>query len=127
MKNNKNRELLTEIINIRCTPSMRQKLEDISTAANLPLREVVRRKIMSLKIPHREQIVFINELRALRREVARQGGLIKHSYSISPICKEESSAALNKQTEIFTHIGLLLKKIEEGYLANDCGCRRKEI
>lgn len=113
MERKQNKERLSEIINIRCTPSMKRMLEDAACVSNLPLREVVRRKLRGVRIPNKDYVVFINELRGLRREVARQGGLIKHSYTVSPISQAESAAALSAQKNIFFKIGFFIDRLEK--------------
>ena len=106
-------ERLSEIINIRCTPSMKRALEEAACLSNLTVREIIRRKLRGVRIPNRDCAVFIAELRALRREAARQGGLIKHLYNVNPVSPEESAAALNKQTDTLFRISLFIERLEK--------------
>ena len=105
-------EPMSEIINIRCTASTKKKLSEAAIASGLSLREVIRRKINGLKIPRKEKILLICELREVRRELARQGGLIKHLYNENPINKKESGRALNAQKIVFERLGELIAKSE---------------
>lgn len=113
MRRKTDTERLSEIINIRCTPSMKRALEEAACLSNLTVREIIRRKLRGVRIPNRDYAVFIAELRALRRETARQGGLIKHLYNVNPVSPEESAAALNKQTDTFFRIGLFIERLEK--------------
>ena len=106
------RETLSKMIIVRCTPAMKSRLEETALLTNLPLGEVIRRRLAGTKIPARGQVVLVNNLRELRRELARQGGLIKHLYNENPVNQHESAAALNEQSLAFLRISLLIEKIE---------------
>ncbi len=113
MRRKTDTERLSEIINIRCTPSMKRALEEAACLSNLTVREIIRRKLRGVRIPNRDYAVFIAELRALRREAARQGGLIKHLYNVNPVSPAESAAALNKQTDTLFRISLFIERLEK--------------
>lgn len=105
-------ERLSEMVVIRMTPSQKSRLDDVASAANLNRYEIIRRQLDNLKIPHRETINLVNELRVLRQEIGRQGGLLKNLYKTNPINVEESLQLLKKQEKIIIEIGLLVEKIE---------------
>lgn len=114
------REYLRERVIFRCSSSLRKKIEDVATASSLTVGDVIRRKLSGLKIPQHEQMVKVYEIRELRRELARQGGLLKHLYNINPVNKDESAAALAMQIMIFKKINLLIEEMGK----NDCeSCR----
>lgn len=92
---------------------MKRALEEAACLSNLTVREIIRRKLRGVRIPNRDYAVFIAELRALRREAARQGGLIKHLYNVNPVSAEESAAALNKQTDTLFRISLFIERLEK--------------
>lgn len=105
-------EILDERITIRITKSLKKKITAVAEASNLTENDVVRRKLNGFKIPHKERLLMIHEVRLLRQELARQGGLIKHLYSENPINKEEVIDLLKVQHATIKKISLLLTKFE---------------
>lgn len=108
----KKNERLSEVIVIRITPSQKNQLDDVASASNLNRYEVIRRQLDNLKIPHRETLNLVNELRVLRQELGRQGGLLKSLYNLSPVNVDVSLQLLKKQEKLISEIGLLVEKIE---------------
>lgn len=108
----KKEERFSEVVVIRMTPSQKSQLDDVANAANLNRYEVIRRQLGNLKIPHRETLNLTNELRVLRQELGRQGGLLKNLYNTSPVNAEASLQLLKQQEKIIIKIGLLVEKIE---------------
>lgn len=105
-------EKLSEVIVIRLTLSQKKHIDEVAIAANLTRYEVMRRRLDNLKIPHRETLNLINELRVLRQELGRQGGLLKNLYKQHPINTEASLQLLKKQEGTIIEIGALVEKIE---------------
>ena len=84
----KDAEPLNEWIHIRVTKSVKEKLENASTASGLELYDVIRRRLSGVRVPNKDYIVLIHELRVLRQEFVLMvcGGIIqKHNYSASEI------------------------------------------
>lgn len=106
-------EILDRRITIRITKSLKKKITAVAEASNLTENDVARRRLAGLKIPHKERLLMIHEVRLLRQELARQGGLIKHLYSENPISKEEVVSLLKMQKETIKKISLLLTKFEK--------------
>lgn len=106
-------EPLDKVLHIRVTSAMKEKIKEAAAASNLTEYEVIRRRMLGLKIPHKERLLMIHEVRLLRQELARQGGLIKHLYSENPINKEETMNLLKNQNETIKKINSLLKNFEK--------------
>ena len=102
----------------RCTPELRQKLNDAAVASGLTLCDVVRRRLSGIHVPARGNIVLTQELRVLRQELVRQGGLIKHLYNEKQFEPELTRAAWNKQIEVLDNITNLIIRVE-GAVLND--------
>jgi len=106
-------ERLSNIINIRVTAKQKSKLEGIARASGLTMYEVMRRKIDGLKIPNKERLIVIDEIRLLRQELAKQGGLIKHLYSLTGINPDECAAAILVQKKTIEMARELINKLEK--------------
>lgn len=99
----------------RCTPDLKKKIEDMAAAANLTEGEVIRRKMKGMRIPNREHIYLIDEIGALRQQVSKQGGLIKHLAAEGSGCRDELSAALKEQIVLFRSCTALIERAEKLY------------
>ena len=102
-------------ITFRCTIALKKKIEDVATAANLTEGEIIRRKMQGLKIPSREHIYLIDEVGALRQQISKQGGLIKHIAAEGNARKDELSAALREQIASFRKCTALVEQAEKLY------------
>ncbi|WP_303148033.1 hypothetical protein [uncultured Cloacibacillus sp.] len=105
-------EPLNKLINIRVTESTFQKLEDAATASSLALYDVIRRRLSGVRVPNKDYIVLIHELRVLRQELIRQGGLIKHLYNEAKFEPELTRQAWNKQIAVMDEITNLIIRME---------------
>ena len=105
-------EPLNKLINIRVTESTFQKLEDAATASGLALYDVIRRRLSGVRVPNKDYIVLIHELRVLRQELIRQGGLIKHLYNEAKFEPELTRQAWNKQIAVMDEITNLIIRLE---------------
>lgn len=108
----KNAEPLNKLINIRVTESTFQKLEDAATASGLAIYDVIRRRLAGVRVPNKDYIVLIHELRVLRQELIRQGGLIKHLYNEAKFEPELTRQAWNKQIAVMDEITNLIIRME---------------
>lgn len=104
-------EPLNKILNIRITESLKEKISDAAQAANLTEHEVIRRKLAGIKIPHKNELLLTQEIRLLRQELARRGGLIKHLYSENPINAEETARLLRSQRLVIENITSILNEM----------------
>lgn len=107
---------------IRITASTQARIRAIAEAANLPESEIIRRKLDGIEIRNFEAQNLANELRDLRQELARQGGLIKNLYSKNPFDPAATKILLNTQTKVMESILPILDKVEsavEGISKND--------
>lgn len=77
-------EPLEHIIKIRCTSSERQRFLDMAEGAGLSVADVLRRKLLGLKIPDKTQINTLFAVKNLERQLRKIGGLIKHVHSLPP-------------------------------------------
>ena len=100
----KDAEPLSEWIHIRVTKSVKAKLENASTASGLELYDVIRRRLSGVRVPNKDYIVLIHELRVLRQELIRQGGLVKHLYNEAKFEPELTRQAWNKQIAVMDEI-----------------------
>ena len=105
----KNAEPLNKVINIRVTASAYKKLED---ASGLAMYEVVRRRLSGVRVPNKDYIMLIHELRVLRQELNRQGGLIKHLYNEAKFEPELTRQAWNRQIAVLNEITSLIIRME---------------
>ena len=105
-------EPLNKLLNIRVTESTFQKLEDAATASGLALYDVIRRRLSGVRVPNKDYIVLIHELRVLRQELIRQGGLIKHLYNEAKFEPELTRQAWNKQIAVMDEIANLIIRME---------------
>ena len=108
----KNAEPLNKVINIRVTASAYKKLEDAATASGLAMYEVVRRRLSGVRVPNKDYIMLIHELRVMRQELARQGGLIKYLYNEAKFEPELTRQAWNRQIAILDDITNLIIRME---------------
>lgn len=108
----KDAEPLSEWIHIRVTKSVKAKLENASTASGLELYDVIRRRLSGVRVPNKDYIVLIHELRVLRQELIRQGGLVKHLYNEAKFEPELTRQAWNKQIAVMDEITNLIIRLE---------------
>ena len=108
----KDAEPLNEWIHIRVTKSVKAKLENASTASGLELYDVIRRRLSGVRVPNKDYIVLIHELRVLRQELIRQGGLVKHLYNEAKFEPELTRQAWNKQIAVMDEITNLIIRLE---------------
>lgn len=108
----KDAEPLSEWIHIRVTKSVKAKLENASTASGLELYDVIRRRLSGVRVPNKDYIVLIHELRVLRQELIRQGGLVKHLYNEAKFEPELTRQAWNKQIAVMDEITNLIIRME---------------
>lgn len=80
----KYKEPLTHIIKVRCTSTEKQHFVEVAEGAGLSVSEVLRRKLLGLRIPDKTQIHTLFAVKNLERQLRKTGGLIKHIYSSSP-------------------------------------------
>lgn len=109
----KGKEPLDRILAIRVSRSALAKLKGAALAAGLSIGEIVRRRIEGVKIPDRGSITLANEMRQLRQELARQGGLIKHLYNEKQFEPELTREALNSQTANYRKVNEVLELVRE--------------
>lgn len=108
----KNVEPLNKWVHIRITESLMTKLADAAAASGLELYDVIRRRLSGVRVPNRDYIVLIRELRVMRQELVRQGGLIKHLYSERKFEPELTREAWNKQISVLEDITKLIIRME---------------
>lgn len=108
----KNAEPLNKWIHIRVTESLIQKLNNAAITSGLELYDVIRRRLSGVYVPNRDYIVLINELRAMRQELIRQGGLVKHLYNEAKFAPELTRQAWNKQIAVLEEITKLIIRME---------------
>lgn len=63
-------------------------------------------------IPNKDYMILIRELRAMRQELIRQGGLIKHLYNETQFEPELTRQAWNKQIAVLDEITNLIIRME---------------
>lgn len=108
----KNAEPLNRWIHIRVTESLIRKLEDAAITSGLELYEVIRRRLSGVRVPNKDYIILIRELRAMRQELIRQGGLIKHLYNEAKFEPELTRQAWNKQIAVLEETTKLIIRME---------------
>lgn len=108
----KNTEPLNRWIHIRVTESLIRKLEDAAITSGLELYEVIRRRLSGVRVPNKDYIILIRELRAMRQELIRQGGLIKHLYNEAKFKPELTRQAWNKQIAVLEETTKLIIRME---------------
>lgn len=109
----KGKDPLDVRITIRVSRNAFEKLQDAALAAGLSVAETARRRIEGVKIPDRGSITLANEMRQLRKELARQGGLIKHLYNEKQFEPELTREALNSQTANYRKVNEVLELVRE--------------
>lgn len=77
-------EPLTHIIKIRCTSSERDKFLAMAEGTGLSVADVLRRKLLGLRIPDKTQLNTLFAIKILERQLRKIGGLIKHIHSQAP-------------------------------------------
>lgn len=100
-------EPLAHIIKIRCTSSEREKFLAMAEGSGLSVADVLRRKILGLKIPDKTQLNTLFAIKNLERQLRKIGGLIKHIHSQTPA---------NIGAEEFSHVTLSLLREQESAL-----------
>lgn len=108
----KSAEPLNRWIHIRVTESLIRKLEDAAITSGLELYEVIRRRLSGVRVPNKDYMILIRELRAMRQELVRQGGLIKHLYNEAKFEPELTRQAWNKQISVLDEITNLIIRME---------------
>ena len=112
MRKMKDKKNLDNRIIFRCTQQLREKLDNAAVASGMTLCDVIRRKLSGIYIPNKDYMILIRELRAMRQELIRQGGLIKHLYNEAKFEPELTRQAWNKQIAILDEIANLIIRME---------------
>lgn len=112
-------EPLDNVIKIRCTSSERDKFLAMAEGTGLSVADVLRRKLLGLKIPDKTQLNTLFAVKNLERQLRKIGGLIKHIHSQPPAHVEqeeyskttlsllrEQEGALREITETLRRINL---------------------
>lgn len=108
----KEKKRMDSTVIFRCSIQLREKLENAATASGLTLGDVIRRRLSGVRVPNKDYIVLIHELRVLRQELIRQGGLIKHLYNEAKFEPELTRQAWNKQIAVMDEITNLIIRME---------------
>lgn len=77
-------EPLAHVIKIRCTSSERERFLEMAEGTGLSVADVLRRKLLGLKIPDKTQLNTLYAVKNLERQLRKIGGLIKHIHSFPP-------------------------------------------
>lgn len=112
MRKIKDKKNLDNRIVFRCTQQLREKLDNAAVASGMTLCDVIRRKLSGIYIPNKDYMILIRELRAMRQELIRQGGLIKHLYNETQFEPELTRQAWNKQIAVLDEITNLIIRME---------------
>ncbi len=90
----------TKRFSVSLTQEQYDRLVEAAEASGLRLSELVRRRVNGVEIP-RVHVGIMQAIKNLTGELARQGGLIKHIYEMSPRYGQETAAALAAWQEFF--------------------------
>lgn len=69
---------LTHRLNLRVSHKLYAKLYDMSISSGQSISDIIRMKIMGIKIPDKTGTMLISQLLQHKNELKRQGGLLKH-------------------------------------------------
>jgi len=107
----KYKEPLDHVIKIRCTSKEHERFLDVAQGSGLSVSDVLRRKLLGLKIPDKTHILTLYAVKNLERRVFEVGGLIKRIYGESPACLEDISPLLREQEAALREITRLLREL----------------
>lgn len=107
------KEPLNHIIKIRCTSEERKYFHEMAMSSGLSISDVLRRKLLGLKIPDKTHLFILYAVKNLEGQVRKIGGLIKHIYSESPEYSEATSLLLREQEMALKEITFFLQKMNK--------------
>lgn len=99
-------------VHVRCTAAEKKYLEAQANAAGLTVSELLRRKILEIKIVPRSTTQVLDQLKLIQMLLMKLGGLFKHLYNVNPIYSEETAMNLKASMKEWEKISALIDEVK---------------
>ncbi|WP_276956335.1 plasmid mobilization protein [Jonquetella anthropi] len=109
MRPQKYKEPLDYVVKVRVTQSEKKKILALCDQSGLSISEMLRKKILGIKINDKSYARALGELHLIRMELNKIGGLIKHIFNENKSYSKETSKMLQAQEEA---VRIIKDKIE---------------